>query len=154
MLYDLQQQKTLSDVTSPPVKYAIWSHDGNVVALLSKHSAYEHPKNAPLLLTYLPSCDNCKQEFVPKLFGARDDPHQARCMGRQWGLRLYDAQSYEVLLAQWVRRYTRAVLHKDADKVYYSDNGIVCTFDQPLYLICIQGKPPTASIEPRAPDHR
>jgi hypothetical protein len=59
------------------------------------------------LLIYLPSCDDRKQELVPKLFGARDDPHQVWCMGRQRGLRLYDAQSYEVLLAQRVRRYSR-----------------------------------------------
>jgi len=102
VLYDLQQQKTLSDVTSPPVKYAIWSQDGNMVALLSKHSTHDHLQNVSILLTYLPSCDNRKQEFVPKLFGARDNPHQVGCMGRQRGLRLYDPQSYEVLLAQRV----------------------------------------------------
>lgn len=38
VLYDLQQEKTLGDVTTPPVKYAVWSNDGNMVALLSKHS--------------------------------------------------------------------------------------------------------------------
>lgn len=37
-LYDIQQQKILSEVTSPPVKYVVWSLDGSMVALLSKHT--------------------------------------------------------------------------------------------------------------------
>ena len=40
VLYDIQQQKTLAEITTPPVKYVIWSADGSLVALLSKHSAY------------------------------------------------------------------------------------------------------------------
>jgi coatomer protein complex subunit alpha (xenin) len=38
VLYDIQQQKTLAEITTPPVKYAVWSADGSMVALLSKHS--------------------------------------------------------------------------------------------------------------------
>jgi coatomer protein complex subunit alpha (xenin) len=38
VLFDIQQQKTLAEVTTPAVKYVIWSADGNMVALLSKHS--------------------------------------------------------------------------------------------------------------------
>ncbi len=41
VLYDIQQQKTLAEITTPPVKYVVWSADGSLVALLSKHSAYE-----------------------------------------------------------------------------------------------------------------
>ncbi|KAF9010173.1 coatomer subunit alpha-2 [Cyathus striatus] len=37
VLYDIQQQKTLAEINSPPVKYAVWSNDGLLVALLSKH---------------------------------------------------------------------------------------------------------------------
>jgi len=48
VLYDPQQQKTLLGVTSPPVKYAIWSHDGDVVALLSKRSVRGYPQNVSL----------------------------------------------------------------------------------------------------------
>ena len=40
VLYDIQQQKTLAEINSPPVKYVIWSIDGSMVALMSKHSAY------------------------------------------------------------------------------------------------------------------
>lgn len=40
VLYDIQQQKTLAEITTPPVKYVIWSADGSLVALLSKHSKY------------------------------------------------------------------------------------------------------------------
>lgn len=38
VLYDIQQQKTIAEVNSPPVKYVIWSGDGALVALMSKHS--------------------------------------------------------------------------------------------------------------------
>jgi coatomer protein complex subunit alpha (xenin) len=38
ILYDIQQQKNLAEINSPPVKYAIWNTDGSTVALLSKHS--------------------------------------------------------------------------------------------------------------------
>src|ERR1700722_10420445 len=38
VLYDIQQQKTIAEVNSPPVKYVVWSTDGSLVALMSKHS--------------------------------------------------------------------------------------------------------------------
>jgi coatomer protein complex subunit alpha (xenin) len=37
-LFDIQQQKILAELSTPPVKYVVWSTDGNMVALLSKHS--------------------------------------------------------------------------------------------------------------------
>lgn len=37
-LFDIQQQKVLGEITTPPVKYVVWSTDGNMVALLSKHT--------------------------------------------------------------------------------------------------------------------
>lgn len=43
VLFDIQQQKVLAELTTPPVKYVIWSTDGNNVALLSKHSEYQTP---------------------------------------------------------------------------------------------------------------
>lgn len=38
VLYDIQQQKTLAEIATPPVKYVVWNNDGNMVALLSKHT--------------------------------------------------------------------------------------------------------------------
>ncbi|KAF9467884.1 coatomer subunit alpha-2 [Collybia nuda] len=38
VLYDIQQQKTIAEINSPPVKYVIWSGDGALVALMSKHT--------------------------------------------------------------------------------------------------------------------
>jgi len=38
VLFDIQQQKVLAELSSPPVKYVVWSTDGNMVALLSKHT--------------------------------------------------------------------------------------------------------------------
>jgi len=38
VLYDIQQQKVLAELTTPPVKYVIWNADGSSVALLSKHT--------------------------------------------------------------------------------------------------------------------
>lgn len=36
-LYDIQQKKNVSELKIPKCRYAIWSNDGNFVALLSKH---------------------------------------------------------------------------------------------------------------------
>ncbi|KIY47415.1 Coatomer, alpha subunit [Fistulina hepatica ATCC 64428] len=38
VLFDIQQQKTIAEVNSPPVKYVVWSTDGSMVALMSKHT--------------------------------------------------------------------------------------------------------------------
>lgn len=38
VLFDIQQQKVLGELTTPAVKYVVWSTDGNQVALLSKHT--------------------------------------------------------------------------------------------------------------------
>ncbi|KAK7039525.1 coatomer subunit alpha [Favolaschia claudopus] len=45
VLYDIQQQKTLAEVNSPPVKYVVWSNDGSLVALMSKHTITIANKN-------------------------------------------------------------------------------------------------------------
>jgi coatomer protein complex subunit alpha (xenin) len=41
VLFDIQQGKTLAEISTPPVKYVVWSTDGNMVALLSKHSGFD-----------------------------------------------------------------------------------------------------------------
>jgi coatomer protein complex subunit alpha (xenin) len=38
VLYDVQQQKVLSELAASPVKYVVWSPDNQMVALISKHS--------------------------------------------------------------------------------------------------------------------
>ncbi|GAA5988628.1 hypothetical protein JCM5350_005773 [Sporobolomyces pararoseus] len=38
VLFDIQQQKILQELQTPLVKYVVWSNDGNMVALLSKHT--------------------------------------------------------------------------------------------------------------------
>ncbi|KAJ7712514.1 coatomer subunit alpha-2 [Mycena metata] len=45
VLYDIQQQKTLAEINSPPVKYVVWSTDGALVALMSKHTITIANKN-------------------------------------------------------------------------------------------------------------
>ncbi|KAJ7922454.1 hypothetical protein B0H13DRAFT_2410437 [Mycena leptocephala] len=45
VLYDIQQQKTLAEVNSPPVKYVVWSNDGSLLALMSKHTITIADKN-------------------------------------------------------------------------------------------------------------
>jgi coatomer protein complex subunit alpha (xenin) len=37
VLYDIQQNVTTAEITTPAVKYAVWSADGSLVALMSKH---------------------------------------------------------------------------------------------------------------------
>lgn len=38
VLFDIMQQKVLAEIATPLVKYVVWSGDGGMVALLSKHS--------------------------------------------------------------------------------------------------------------------
>ena len=38
VLYGLQHGKTIAELNSPPVKYVVWSADGQLVALTSKNS--------------------------------------------------------------------------------------------------------------------
>lgn len=38
ILFDIQQRKVISEVTTPPVKYVVWSADMSYMALLSKHT--------------------------------------------------------------------------------------------------------------------
>ncbi|TIA89441.1 hypothetical protein E3P99_02081 [Wallemia hederae] len=38
VLFEIQQQKVLSELACPPVKYVVWSADSSMVALLSKHT--------------------------------------------------------------------------------------------------------------------
>lgn len=40
VLFDIQQQKIVAELATPLVKYVVWSNDGNMVALLSKHSKF------------------------------------------------------------------------------------------------------------------
>jgi coatomer protein complex subunit alpha (xenin) len=45
VLYDIQQQKTIAELISPPVKYVVWSSDASLVALVSKHTITIANKN-------------------------------------------------------------------------------------------------------------
>ncbi|KAL4072497.1 coatomer WD associated region-domain-containing protein [Scleroderma yunnanense] len=45
ILYDLQQEKSIAELNSPPVKYVVWSADGQLVALMSKHTVTIANKN-------------------------------------------------------------------------------------------------------------
>ncbi|KAF9927332.1 hypothetical protein FBU30_003331, partial [Linnemannia zychae] len=38
ILFDIQQRRTIAEITTPPVKYVVWSADMAHVALLSKHT--------------------------------------------------------------------------------------------------------------------
>ncbi|KAG9045365.1 hypothetical protein FS837_006434 [Tulasnella sp. UAMH 9824] len=38
VLFDIQQGKVVAEITTPPVKYAVWNSDQSMVALLSKHT--------------------------------------------------------------------------------------------------------------------
>jgi coatomer protein complex subunit alpha (xenin) len=66
VLYDIQQQKILAELTTPPVKYVIWNADGSTVALLSKHSA---SKSLAVICTSLTFCCShyyCQQDYDPE----------------------------------------------------------------------------------------
>ncbi len=38
VLFDVQQRTTIAELTTPFIKYVVWSSDMNHVALLSKHA--------------------------------------------------------------------------------------------------------------------
>jgi coatomer subunit alpha len=38
VLFDVQQRTTVAELSTPFIKYAVWSGDMNSVALLSKHA--------------------------------------------------------------------------------------------------------------------
>ena len=78
MLYDIQQGKKIAEIATPSVKYVVWSNDGALVALLSKHSKLHF-----LILSetkglgFMVACSyhDRKQELQPELAHPRDDPH-------------------------------------------------------------------------------
>ena len=37
-LFDVQQRTAIADLSTPPIKYIVWSSDMNHVAMLSKHA--------------------------------------------------------------------------------------------------------------------
>ena len=82
VLYDIQQQKTLAEIATPPVKYAVWSADGSLVALLSKHSklfqSYVWPPRSSFSLAITIASKNFSQhtlihETIRIKSGAWDD---------------------------------------------------------------------------------
>lgn len=62
VLYDIQQQKVLAELTTPPVKYVIWNADGSSVALLSKHSALKRNSSWCAVFNALTSHHNRQQD--------------------------------------------------------------------------------------------
>jgi coatomer protein complex subunit alpha (xenin) len=102
VLYDIQQQKTLAELSTPPVKYVVWNNDGNMVALLSKHSK---SSILPVETTIADTClrpssyHDCQQDACSKLSCPRDYQDQVCCMGRQWCLDLLDSESHQILSA-------------------------------------------------------
>ena len=77
-LFDIQQQKVLAELTTPPVKYVVWSTDGNNVALLSKHSG----SLLCLFVIWLTSSHHYRQQIAcPERLDSRDYPNQIGCLG-------------------------------------------------------------------------
>ena len=58
-------------------------------------------------------------------------------MGRQWCLRLLDTEPHQVCFNEWVSHLDR---YKDPCSRVLSDNGIIRTLEQPVYLTRIKGK--------------
>ena len=101
VLYDIQQQKTLAEITTPPVKYVIWSADGSLVALLSKHS-----ESSPYLCIYhLPSKPSLAITIANKNFSQHTLIHETiRIKSGAWddsGVFIYSTLNHiEYCLAQ------------------------------------------------------
>ena len=83
VLYDIQQQKTLAEITTPPVKYVVWSADGSLVALLSKHSELLSTRVIWFIfvMNVFHSNYHCQQELLATYPYSRNNPYQVRSMG-------------------------------------------------------------------------
>lgn len=76
VLFDIQQQKVVAELATPLVKYAVWSNDNSMVALLSKHSAFSPffwRRGDEELMETGRSDHDCEQEPRAERHGARDD---------------------------------------------------------------------------------
>lgn len=109
VLYDIQQQKTLAELNSPPVKYAVWSADGSMVALMSKHSMFCFCPSVFAYLLCSESYHNRQQELLPAQSYTRDHPHQVGSLGRCRGVHLLDAQPRQILSRAGVSLPTHAL---------------------------------------------
>ena len=58
VLFDIQQQKIVAELATPLVKYVVWSNDGNMVALLSKHSKFSTHPSLPSFDLVIDSLDS------------------------------------------------------------------------------------------------
>jgi coatomer protein complex subunit alpha (xenin) len=119
VLFDIQQGKTLAEVTTPAVKYVVWSADGNMVALLSKHSELTHvlDRNAAYISAIT---------IANKTLGQSALIHETiRIKSAAWddsGILVYTTLNHiKYALPQ-------------------GDNGIIKTLDQPVYLTRVKGQ--------------
>lgn len=102
VLYDIQQQKILAEIATPPVKYVVWNNDGNMVALLSKHSTFSFAVNglcgnqadSPLPRSH----HDRQQDAQSERSCTRDNQDQVRCLGRYWSTDILYLEPYQILL--------------------------------------------------------
>ena len=55
-MFDIQQRTTLGELSTPFIKYVVWSADMNHVALLSKHAIIIGNKKLGNASTGIPCC--------------------------------------------------------------------------------------------------
>lgn len=144
VLFDIQQQKIIAELATPLVKYAVWSADNSMVALLSKHSASRPlPRSGVVEELTRPVCSHHDRQQEPRAecHGSRDDSDQVGCLGRQRHLHLLDPQPHQIRPSPRVRPFR--VLSSCPRLTFpssFSDNGIIKTLDQPVYLTRVKGK--------------
>jgi coatomer protein complex subunit alpha (xenin) len=138
VLYDIQQQKTLAEIATPPVKYSVWSADGALVALLSKHSKFlRYPVRLPK-----PSLSPAIT-IASKNFSQHTLIHETiRIKSGAWddsGVFIYSTLNHvKYTLSQGYVTTARAP--SIVETASYSDHGVICTLDNPVYLTRVKGK--------------
>lgn len=122
VLYDIQQKKQLAELAVAGVKYVVWSNDGLYAALLSKHNVTIVTKTLEQVSTL--------HETIRIKSAAWDDA----------GVLLYSTLNHVkyTLLNGYVlipMAEIECLAHKAC-----SDNGIVRTLDQTVYLVRVKAR--------------
>ena len=121
VLYDIQQKKQLAEASVAGVKYVIWSNDGLYAALLSKHNVTIVTKSLETMSTL--------HETIRIKSACWDDT----------GVLLYSTLNHikYSLLNGYVFLCKLAGSYQLTET---SDNGIVRTLDNTMYLVRVKGR--------------
>lgn len=121
VLYDIQQKRQIAELAVTGVKYVVWSSDGLYAALLSKHNVTIVTKSLEQVTTL--------HETIRIKSAAWDDA----------GVLLYSTLNHiKYTLLNGYATFLRQNGYQSLTKC--SDNGIVRTLDQTVYLVRVKAR--------------